>query len=102
MITTLRKKNPTFKAIAIQGVKTETGYKLFTPENDIDEFAKYIQMDWSWDVKHGEVKFYIRGSKGVGTPVYSVMIGYYVVSDGTPNALGIYDGVRLEHTFEIV
>lgn len=102
MLKTLKKKTPTFKAIAIQGVKTKTGYKFLTPDEDINAFAKYIQMDWSWDAKNGEIKFYLPGFRDVGRPVYSVMIGYYVVSDGTPNAIRIYDKEGIERVFERV
>lgn len=102
MMKTYKKRTPTYKAIFIQGAKTENGYKLLTPDEDINAFAKYIQMDWSWDAEHGEVKFFIPMSKGIGIPAYSIMIGYYVVSDGTPKALRIYDGAAFEQSFEKV
>lgn len=100
MLSTFRKKSPTYKAIVIQGCRNQGGDYLWTNLDDLDEFAESIQLEWTWDAKHVEVKFWIPGGKGRGRPKYSVMIGYVAVSDGTIQHLEIWDADSFDKLFE--
>lgn len=102
MLSTFRKKSPTYKAIAIQGCRNKCGDYLWTDFDDLDEFAKFIHLDWTWDTKHGEVKFWLPGVSNQSRPKFSVMIGYVAISDGTCQHLEILDEEKFRETFEEV
>ena len=100
MLGTFRKKSPTYKAITIRGYRNDGGDYLWTNLDDLDEFAKSIHLDWTWDAKHGEVKFWIPGFSDQGHPQFSVMMGYVAVSDGTPQHIEVWDEKMFKEAFE--
>ena len=102
MLSTFRKKSPTYKAISIRGIKIKGFNYLWTDLDDLDEFATFIHLDWTWDGRHGEVKFWIPGFSNQGRPKFSVMIGYVAISDGTCQHLKIWDEKTFRENFEEV
>lgn len=102
MVSTFRKKSPTYKAITIRGCRNNGGDYLWTNLDDLDEFAESINLDWTWDAKHGEVKFWVPGFAEQGFPKFSVMMGYVAVSDGTLQHIEVWDEKMFNETFEEV
>ena len=102
MVSTFRKKSPTYKAIYIYGCRNKSGDYLWTDMDELDEFAKSIQLDWTWDAKHGEVKFWVPGFTEQGFPKFSVMLGYVAVSDGTLQHIEVWDEKSFNEDFEEV
>lgn len=78
-MNTYMKKSPIYHTIFIQGFQNKFGWYL-SNEDEIDEFAKKFNMDWSWNMRKGVLSFKDK-SEGVklNRPEY-VQIGDVVVA----------------------
>lgn len=61
-------KSPVYYAVQVKGRKVfqNNGYFYYVLENEdeVDEFSKTFDIDWSWNMKKGELSFKYKG-KGV-------------------------------------
>ena len=55
-MTLYKKKSPIYYTIFIQGFKDKNGWHL-SNEDEIDEFARKFNMDWSWNMRTGILSF---------------------------------------------
>ena len=55
-MNTYMMKSPIYHAIFIQGFKDKNGWYL-SNEDEIDEFARKFNMDWSWNARKGVLSF---------------------------------------------
>lgn len=64
-MNTYMMKSPIYYAVSIQGLLDKYGWYLCDEtENELDEFAKMVNADWSWNMRTGVLSFRDR-SEGV-------------------------------------
>lgn len=55
-MNTYMMKSPIYYIIVIQGFKDKNGWYL-SNEDEIDEFSRKFNMDWSWNMRKGVLSF---------------------------------------------
>ena len=57
-MNTYMMKSPTYYAVSIQGYQNKFGWYLCAEtEDELMEFAKKFNMDWSWNMRTGVLSF---------------------------------------------
>lgn len=76
-MNTYMMKSPTYYAVSIQGFQNKFGWYLCgETEDELMEFAKKFNMDWSWNMRTGVLSF-----KDKSDGVKRVMPEYVQIGD---------------------